>query len=268
MLTPVVHTAPIKLISTDFDGTLFAEFDPTPIPGVLVEILRRCQQAGILWVINTGRELSSLMEALGRCHAPLRPDYLVTVEREIHRLEESAYTPVAAWNQRCNRAHRTLFGQVKPRLPELAEWINARFPVTLYADPYSPLCLIAQSNEDADAIQSRLDEFCAEIPHLTAVRNDVYIRFSHDGFNKGTALEHIAGLTGCSAAETLAAGDHFNDLPMLDTRFARCLIAPANAIPQVKEQVLRAGGYVSSQPCGHGTARGLEHHLTAQRILP
>jgi hydroxymethylpyrimidine pyrophosphatase-like HAD family hydrolase len=53
---------PIRLISTDFDGTLFAEFESPPIPAELTDLIARLQAQGAKWVINTGRDLSSLME--------------------------------------------------------------------------------------------------------------------------------------------------------------------------------------------------------------
>ena len=39
--------------------------------------------------------------------------------------------------------------------------------------------------------------------------------------------------------------------------FARWLVAPMNAIPQVKEAVLRQNGFVSEKHCGYGVAHGL-----------
>jgi len=59
---------------------------------------------------------------------------------------------------------------------------------------------------------------------------------------------------------TFAAGDHLNDIPMLSGDFARCLVAPDNAIPTVKELVRRQNGYISHQPWGHGVARALEFY--------
>src|SRR6266550_7556587 len=47
-------SAPIKLISTDFDGTLFAEFQNPPIPKSVELIIARLQARGSKWVINTG----------------------------------------------------------------------------------------------------------------------------------------------------------------------------------------------------------------------
>jgi len=50
---------PIKLISTDFDGTLFAEFENPPIPERLITLIGDLQARGAKWIINTGRDMSS-----------------------------------------------------------------------------------------------------------------------------------------------------------------------------------------------------------------
>src|ERR1700722_20129908 len=82
--SPSLMALPIKLISTDFDGTLFAEFENPPVPLALQRIIGQLQDHGARWVINTGRDLSSLMESLGRAHLAIKPDFLVVVEREVY----------------------------------------------------------------------------------------------------------------------------------------------------------------------------------------
>ena len=64
-----IMSLPIKLISTDFDGTLFAEFESPPIPEPVQKLIGDLQSRGAKWVINTGRDMSSLMEALARARA-------------------------------------------------------------------------------------------------------------------------------------------------------------------------------------------------------
>src|SRR5512141_72396 len=102
---------PIKLISTDFDGTLFAEFENPPIPESVQRWIGQLQRRGAKWVINTGRDMSSLMEALGRSGIAVEPDYLVLVEREIHRHHQSQYVGLEEWNTACQRAHAEVFGR-------------------------------------------------------------------------------------------------------------------------------------------------------------
>jgi hydroxymethylpyrimidine pyrophosphatase-like HAD family hydrolase len=249
---------PIKLVSTDFDGTIFTEFEQPPVALPFEHLMTALQARGMVWVINTGRDMSSLMESLGRARLSIRPDYLVLVEREIYRREGARYVPLDEWNEACQRDHAELFSHVREDVPSLVQWVNQRFPATVYEDAYSPFCLIAEDNHDADQIHEYLIRYCEGVPNLSVVRNDVYARFSHSAYNKGTALAHIAGRLGLTADHVFAAGDHFNDLPMLRRDVARWLAAPVNAIEVVRDWVRSQQGYLSHHPCGTGVARGLE----------
>jgi len=251
----------IKLLSTDFDGTLFAEFEQPPIPHELVTLIGDLQARGVKWVINTGRDMSSLMESLARARVSIQPDFLVLVEREIYVHDGVRYSPLQPWNTACARDHAEVFARIRADVPGLMDWVNERFKATVYADPFSPFCLIAGNNGDADQIHEHLNRFVAGIPELTVVRNDVYARFSHAGYNKGTALAELTRRLSLTPAQVLAAGDHLNDLPMLKAEFARALVCPANAVPSVRQSVAGQGGFIGSQPCGLGVAEGIRHFL-------
>ena len=251
----------IELISTDFDGTLFAEFENPPVPRKLQELIGSLQARGAKWVINTGRDLSSLLETLGRSRLAVHPDYLVLVEHEIFVRQDHDYVPHWKWNDACTQAHAELFRRVRADLPGLSAWVHRRFPVIIYEDVFSPFCFIAEKVTDADQIHEYLDHYCKSVPHLTVMRNDVYARFSHDAFNKGSALAEIASRHGIKPERTFAAGDHLNDLPMLSRQYAHCLASPSNAIDIVKDTVRSQQGHISHLSHGHGVADGLEHFL-------
>ncbi len=255
---------PIKLISTDFDGTLLAEFENPPVALALQSLIGQLQARGAKWVINTGRDLSSLLETLGRAQLSIRPDFLVLVEREIYRHHEAAYIEDRPWNEACNVAHAALFQRVRQDVPRLRAWVQARFAATIYEDIYSPFCLIAERVQDADVIHEYLTDYCREVPKLNLMRNDIYSRFCHESYNKGTALAEIAGQLRITAAETFAAGDHLNDLPMLSRQYAHWLAAPGNAVEAVKAAVRRQNGHVSELTHGHGVAEGLQSFLDGQ----
>jgi HAD superfamily hydrolase (TIGR01484 family) len=257
-----MNNLPIQLISTDFDGTLFAEFENPPVPERLQELISSLQNQGAKWVINTGRDMSSLMETLGRGHLWVEPDFLVLVEREIHLLRDSQYVGLEEWNQACTLAHAGVFSQVRAHLPKAIEWIKSRFRVHIYEDAFSPFCMIAANNGDAEIIHAYLDDICRTIPELVVVRNDIYARLSHRSFNKGTALSEIARRLGIPRKNVFAIGDHLNDLPMLSTEHAGYIAAPANAIPIVKAQVIHQAGFVSRFSQGSGVAEALEFHLS------
>jgi HAD superfamily hydrolase (TIGR01484 family) len=254
-------TLPIKLISTDFDGTIFAEFENPPIPVKLQKLIGDLQARGVKWVINTGRDMSSLMEAMARAKVTIQPDYLVLVEREIQIHDGVRYSGLEEWNTACTCAHEELFTRVHADVPRITEWINARFHATVYADPYSPFCLIAGNNGDAETIDAYLEDYCRTVPNLVTVRNDVYIRFSHAAFNKGTALQKLTHRLGITPQEVFAAGDHLNDLPMLSRQYAGWLAAPQNAIPSVKALIRSQQGFISDLSQGNGVADALARCL-------
>jgi hypothetical protein len=205
--------------------------------------------------------MSSLMEALARGGISVEPDYLVLVEREIHFHQDSSYVAYEEWNARCAHCHAELFKRVQSDLPRIVAWINARFHARIYEDAYSPFCLIAGNNGDADFIHAYLEEYCKTVPDLAVVRNDVYARFCHAAYNKGTALAELARRLGLTAEDIFAAGDHLNDLPMLSHSYARWLAAPSNAVDEVKNAVLRQDGFVSKLSHGNGVADAIKYYL-------
>jgi hypothetical protein len=205
--------------------------------------------------------MSSLMEALARARISIEPDFLVLVEREIHLHTDSRYVGLEEWNSACARSHAELFARVQADLPRIVSWIGARFHARIYEDAYSPFCLIAGNNGDADVIHSYLAEYSRSVPHLAVVRNDVYARFSHEAYNKGTALAELTRRLGLDSGKVFAAGDHLNDLPMLSRQYARWLAAPGNAVEPVKQAVRQQNGYVSELSHGDGVADALEFHL-------
>lgn len=257
---------PIKLISTDFDGTIFSEFETPPIPQDLTELIGRVQARGAKWVINTGRDMSSLMESLGRSHITIQPDFLVLVEREIYERQGGRFVSVKSWNDACTADHQALFDRVRLDVVTLANWINSSFEGTVYADPHSPLCVIAANNGDMDQIHARLEEYCQTVPYLTVVRNDVYARFSHVAYNKGTALAEITRLLDMDRSQVFAVGDHLNDLPMLKREFARYIATPANAVPDVVAAVRRQNGFISHLPQGRGVHDALTHFFGSRSV--
>ncbi|MBI3879777.1 MAG: HAD family phosphatase [Verrucomicrobia bacterium] len=258
--------SPIKLLSTDFDGTLHAEFEDPPVPVRLQELIGQLQRQGAKWIINTGRDLPSLMEGMARARMSVKPDYLALVEREIYVHEGSQYVPLADWNARCDARHAELFVRLRGDVEELRAWIDQRFDATIYGDMWSPFCVITKTLEDMDAVQVFLEDYYQAAPDVAVVRNDVYLRFSHRDFNKGTALARIASLVGARPEETFAAGDHLNDLPMLSREFAGLLAAPANAVPAVKNSVRVQSGFVAEEPFGHGVFSALEHFLGGRGV--
>ena len=248
----------LKLICTDFDGTIHDDRCDPPIAPEFEAAVLAHQQRGVKWVVNTGRELSSLLEELARSEIKARPDYLVVVEREIYIHQRAQYVAHQEWNDRCDSVHARMFADLEEEIPKLFAWVNEQYQVTAYEDPWSPFCLITDHVDQTEEIVEYLESWASGWPELAIVRNDVYARLSHVDFNKGTALQEVARLGGAMPEEIFVAGDHFNDLPMFDPKIAHGLAAPSNAMPMIQETVRRHGGLVANQKSGLGVAEMLE----------
>lgn len=247
----------IRLISTDFDGTIYDGSATDPVDRGLVEYLDEARAGGAMWVINTGRLCPDVLQILSSVGLESAPDFIVSVERNIHRRTGSSYEEHSSWNRACRDDHAALFEAAKPGVGRIRRRIEAELDAVLYQDEWSPLSIIAKSPEDADTIHRWTLEECARVADLRIVRNTQYFRFGHAGYSKGTALGEIARLLELKPQEVFAAGDHYNDLPMLDGTHARHVAAPSNAIPEVKAAVRGAGGHVSRHPCGRGVLDAL-----------
>jgi hydroxymethylpyrimidine pyrophosphatase-like HAD family hydrolase len=119
--------------------------------------------------------------------------------------------------------------------------------------------LIASSEEEMDRVTEFIEQARAPLPKFNYQRNTVYLRFCHSDYHKGAALAELARLVEIPRENIFAAGDHHNDISMLDGKFAAMPACPANAIPEVKEVVRKAGGYVAQREHGAGVHEALLH---------
>jgi hypothetical protein len=71
----------------------------------------------------------------------------------------------------------------------------------------------------------------------------------------------LSRLTKIPREVIFAAGDHHNDVSMLDGRYAAFPACPANAISEVKEAVRAASGWVAEKEHGAGVHEALQHFL-------
>ncbi|HEY8900160.1 MAG TPA: HAD hydrolase family protein [Chthoniobacterales bacterium] len=248
----------LRLISTDFDGTLIQpHFDGRCQPA-FAAALADFKAAGGHWAINTGRSLEHIIEGVTLFAAPFEPDYVLTHEREIwHRDSDGVWRDYGDWNRICRERHAALFQQAKDIFRRVREVLAGAHDVNLIEENGVPSGLITADEAAMDRVAALLDSLRGEVPDFHYQRNTIYLRFCHAAYDKGTALAELCRIAGFAREEVFASGDHYNDLPMLDGRFAAHVACPANAIPEVKSAVLAAGGAVASASFGDGTAEAL-----------
>ena len=87
------------------------------------------------------------------------------------------------------------------------------------------------------------------------------------GFSgKGATLAELARLLDVARENIFAAGDHHNDVSMLDGRFAAMPSCPANAIAEVQLAVSNAGGYIAQKAHGAGVHEALVHFVNLDSV--
>jgi len=222
-------------------------------------LIRELQQAGVIWAINTGRSVPLLEEGLEDFAFPLQPDFILTSERDVFRPTAAGWEPFGDWNERVARKHAELFHSAEAVLAEVVDFVTQKTKARLLYHSAGLEGLVAESEEELERVTEFIDRARAKQPKFHYQRNTVYLRFCHADYHKGAALAELSRLLGIPRDHIFAAGDHHNDISMLDGRFAAYPACPANAILEVKEVVESAGGYVARKNHGAGVHEALLH---------
>jgi hydroxymethylpyrimidine pyrophosphatase-like HAD family hydrolase len=144
-------------------------------------------------------------------------------------------------------------------LAEVVDFVSQKTKARLIYHSEGIEGLIAASEDEMDRITKFIDQARAKQPKFNYQRNTIYLRFCHADYHKGAALAELSRLLEIPREEIFAAGDHHNDISMLDGIYAQYPACPSNAIPEVKEAVRRADGYVARRECGAGVHEALLH---------
>jgi hydroxymethylpyrimidine pyrophosphatase-like HAD family hydrolase len=258
----------IQLLSLDFDGTLVSRVSEPVLNASCMELIRELQDAGATWAINTGRSVDLLESGLADFAFPIRPDFILTTERDVFRPGQNGdkWEAFGDWNERCAREHHELFSSASSVLCEVIDFVNQRTEARVLYDEDRLEGVVANSEEEMDRVTEFIERARAGHPKLDYQRNTVYLRFCHADYHKGAVLAELARLIEVPRENIFAAGDHHNDISMLDGKVAAMPSCPANAIDQVKAAVRNAGGYVAQKEHGAGVYEALLHFVRGDSL--
>src|SRR5947199_8363230 len=188
-----MHSA-IKLLSIDFDGTLVSRVSEPVLDAQCMELIRELQRAGAIWAINTGRSVDLLESGLADFAFPIRPDFILTTERDVFRRgrDGDKWEPFGDWNERCARDHAELFSSAELVMAEFVDFISQKTKARLIYNSEGLEGLVAENDEEMKRITEFIEQARAEHPKLDYQRNTVYLRFCHADYQKGGPLAAIA----------------------------------------------------------------------------
>jgi hypothetical protein len=151
-------------------------------------------------------------------------------------------------------------------LAEVIDFVTQKTKARLIYDSERLEGLVAENDEEMERITEFIEQAGARHPKLDYQRNTVYLRFCHADYHKGAALAELARLIEVPRENIFAAGDHHNDISMLDGKVAAMPSCPANAIDEVKAAVRAAGGYVAQKQHGAGVHEALLHFVNGNAL--
>src|ERR1044071_8208914 len=144
----------IRLLSIDFDGTLVSRVSEPVLDRDCMELIRDLQNKGALFAINTGRSVDLLESGLTDFEFPVRPDFILTTEREVFRpgTNGEKWEPFGDWNERCARDHAELFSSAESVLAEVVDFVTQKTKAQLLYHSEGLEGLRAENEAEMDRI--------------------------------------------------------------------------------------------------------------------
>jgi len=256
----------IRLLSTDFDGTLIGHPSDGRCSPAFAVALRSHHTQGGLWAVNTGRGLDHLIEGIEIFSPPVLPDFALVLEREIYRRTDGGWEAYGEWNASCRQRHSDLYREAGELFGEIEQMAaESDNTITILYEGEMPSGLITSDEEVMERAVRRVARAAEKLPEFSFQRNFIYLRFCHRDVHKGSTLGALCRQESIPRDEVFAVGDQYNDLSMLDGTHAGMTACPANAIEVVKETVRKSNGYVAEKPWADGVAEALDFYGSRQR---
>lgn len=254
-------STPTAILCFDFDGTLVDNpSDPYEI-AQLEQLLTHMGKRGAYWGINTGRTLFHTLDGLKQHGFRLTPDFIIARECEVyHPNEFRRWVDLGDWNARCANDHKKFYKAHAGFFKQLQKHLGTHWPGAKFiSDQTEPAGLVVPDDDIMAGICQWIDAQLGAWPGLGYQRNSIWLRFTHQGYHKGSSLQEVGRLLGVGPEFTFAAGDNYNDLSMLRHEVAHGLACPANAVPEVAQHVGSLGGYLAADDATLGMVGALHH---------
>ncbi len=260
------------MVVMDLDSTLLDWSEGTAkISENCRQALLRAAENGVFVTVATGRTLREValeLEVHGLKFGEPVPHFVIPLEKYCYRIVKGQAVEDEAmvrWNkERWEEAKRVVEQIV---LPKAHEWLQilrdtglppTRWVLDTRAGWFS---LVYDDVEQAREAEKLLERLAAPHPELTVNRNFVFVGFIPRNGTKGKAVRFLAEILNIPTKRVMTIGDSINDIDMLNGKYGFFPVAVANAEPEIKEAVLKAGGMVTNRSASEGVAEAIEWAL-------
>ena len=259
-----------KLIAVDIDGTLLNS--KSQLTERTVKAVKSLVDKGVYFVLSTGRPyqgITKFIDALGLKNMPyiLYNGAMVMVGGEVVyslTIPEKTAAMVADEGHKRNStqicwADNQLYAEADTEKVRFYKSISGVEPVIL-----PDLSALAEKGITKFVWYDDKESTAKYFTELTALMGDKinvhpsrvdFLEFVNKNCSKAVAMQILMDKFGLEKCETVAVGDGFNDLPMLE--YAGLGVAMGNADQKVKDKC----GYVTSSCDEDGLAEFIEKNL-------
>lgn len=259
---PTSLRLPIRLLCTDFDGTLYSGVPNADDLIAFKEVIDTLRSShGTIWAVVTGRPLRDLVPLLGLFTSyNLFPEFAVVADALIFRRASlGRFRPFIIWNARIALRRHTLFRRHSNRVSQWRDQLVGKYPGTrdLSSQPVD-IWLEFIDEDTAEMAEVELHSLAAD-----AKGRFMVFRWQRELFlapaagTKGEAVKRLAKHLKISTRDVFAVGDGPNDLPMLQDGTVGMAACVANASERVKQVVAESGGFVAGREAVKGVLDSL-----------
>lgn len=244
-----------KLIACDLDETLLQS--DKHVSKKNVEAIKKAKELGIKFVLATGRGYASAQKTLKELGLEDQEgEYIISYNGGC--ITENKGNKILAFNGITWDQAQALYERGKPYdvcihvytqdnvyvyrfWPEEVDYLNGRMEVEetfeenldfLKGQEIAKMLYVNTNRDYLQQIERDLSDITQDLD--VSYSSNRYIEFNRKGVNKGTGLLMLAQMLGIAPEETIAIGDNFNDLSMIQA--AGLGVGVQNTVEGMKDQ--------------------------------
>jgi len=221
----------IKLIASDLDGTILLQ-NAQSVDNSLFETIHKISEKGIIFAPASGRQYNSLKMLF----EPVEKDLMYIAENGALVMYKDEVLFKSPMNRKlAMEIIEDVYEQCSCEVlvsglntayikPKAKEYLHRMTTMVKYktsiVDNFDDIQedILKVSVCDISGIKNSREYFTKKWSDkvLTAVSGELYLDFTANGVNKGTAIKKIQEKLGITPDECMAFGDNYNDIEMLD----------------------------------------------------